>query len=230
MKKILVIFALLAFTLVGCKDDDDSTGPSGEAISFPLAVGNYWNFNEYEYDADTDTQGDLVGTYRIDIVGNTTYKGKDAYQVVQSAEFESDTSYIAMEDGVLYTGGETYGTQADLVPDWIKLYDPNSTSWVTMDIDFSQDGISTKLKGNASNEGETTVSIGGESRSAVRIKQTIEMESSFTIAGQTQTQKQTIIQDYLFVNGIGFYQITSISDNILIDDSIEILVDYDVSN
>lgn len=204
MKKIIVLFTLLTFALVGCKDDNDSTGPSSNTGLIPLEVGNWWEYERYIYETSTEEQGDKQGSTRLDVIAKTTFLGKDAYQIIESSELASDTSYMAIEDGALYLGGHIIEIQPELAPYWVKVYDPDSTSWVSMDIEFSYYDDLIKFIGNATNEGEATVSIDGNNQKAVKIEQTTIIETTTSYNGQTQTQKYTITQEYLLVIGYWF--------------------------
>lgn len=230
MKKLLMLFVLLAFTLVGCKDDDDSTGPSGNTEIMPLAIGNWWEYDEYEYDANTDEHSNLQGSYKIEIVGKTTFEGKEAYEIKETSGEEVENSYITVEGGNIYVGGAELEDLEGIVPSWIKLYDSEENSWVNYDIDTELDGTEFKIKNTANNEGTTSVSLNSKSYEAIKIRHTIEAETTFSIGGQTLIKKTTIVSNYLIIRGIGMYKITSNYNDADFTNTAEILVDYDVSN
>ena len=227
MKKLITLIAILTIALVSCSDDDSITNPSGSEL-LPLAVGNWWDYEVFEYDADTETQGTKESEYRIEVVGQTEFEGRQAYELNQIRNGETETIYYSLEDNNIYLGGVEFGESVSV--EWYKLYDSRAKEWETLNFEFNLFGTESKIKGTGSYEGEIDVSIGGQIYEGILIKQTIVSESKITFEGQTEETKSTIVGYYQIVKGIGIFQITSIYDDEFSIDEIEILSDYDVSN
>ena len=233
MKKLLLLITIMSFILISCKDDKNTTGPSGESVTFPLAVGNWWEYNEYEYDASTGTQGMLLSSYRLEVVEKTTFKGKEAYRVESNTDDdEFDGSYLSNEGGNLWVGGLTIeDDEFGLTPDWIKFYDAGSNTWEVMKVEFSQEGTEFKLIGTGSYQGETTISYRGKSYTGIKFRNVLKTDVSFNLFGEQITQSSTTTSDYILVDGMGLYKITTMNEEVDEEDpnTVEVLMDFMVN-
>jgi hypothetical protein len=221
---------------MGCRDDeadndDNTTGPSVETMSFPLAVGNWWTYNEYSYDAETETQGELTTFYKLEVVEKTNFKGKEAYKIESNIEDNLNGSYLSNEDGNFWVGGLTIEyDEFGLTPDWLKFYDAGSRTWEVMKIEFSQNGSELNIVGTGSYQGETSVIIKGQSYNGIKFRIVLKSDVSFNQFGEQITKSTSVTSDYIFVDGVGLYKIKTVNEGDDDEpDTVEILTNFMVN-
>lgn len=241
MKKLFLLFAFISLALIGCSDDeknndDNTTGPSDETMSFPLAIGNWWTYNEYSYDAETETQGELLGTSKIEIVEKTTFKGKTAYLIETDADDEFNNSYFSNEDNNIWVGGLSFeDDEFDLAPDWMLFFDSDSDTWEVMNVDFtngdSEEEVSIKITGTGTKMGETSATMNGNSYDGIMFRHVLNSTFTFTIFGEKVTETSTTTSDYILLDGVGLYKITTVNENVDEEDpnTVEVLTDFMVN-
>ncbi|MFN3195932.1 MAG: hypothetical protein ACE364_08290 [Chlorobiota bacterium] len=239
MKKLFLLFAFVSLALIGCSDDDsddNTTGPSDESISFPLAVGNWWTYNEYSYDAETETQGELLSSSKIEIVEKTTFKGKTAYLVETDEDDEFNGSYFSNENNDIWIGGLSFeDDEFGIAPDWMHFYDSDSDTWEVMNVDFtngdSEEEISIKIIGTGTKMGETSATINGKSYDGIKFRHVLSSSFTFTIFGEKINETTTTTSDYILLDGVGLYKITTVNEDVDEEDpnTVEVLTDFMVN-
>lgn len=101
MKKwIIAVLVISVIAIVGCgkEESDEGGGGSGATISnpFPMGVGNWWAYMEYETTTKPDTTHDTTK-----IIGTADVNGKHTYVMINT-ENPNDTSYLYEENGYIH--------------------------------------------------------------------------------------------------------------------------------
>ena len=227
MKKIKILIAIIFISLLGCSDDSGINNPISSDL-LPLAVGNWWEYEVFEYDVETETQGTKESEYRIEVIGKTVFEGREAFELNQIRNNETETIFYSLEDNNIYLGGVDFGEEISIK--WYKLYDSRTWEWEVLDVEFNFLGTETRIRGTGSYEGDIEVTIGGQIYNGLLVKQTLVSESRYTIEGQTQESKSTDVIYFQILKGIGIFQVTSVYEDEFSIDEIEILKEYNVSN
>ncbi len=95
MRKLLVIGGIGALLLAGCggSEEEGEGGGGGATQIWPLAVGNWWAYQDVNDTSNIDT------TF---IVGDTVYNGHEGYTAVIQGDSASDTAVVYYADGYLW--------------------------------------------------------------------------------------------------------------------------------
>ncbi len=145
-KKIIMyktcIFALISIFVgsmfIGCSDNPTDNKEPPDSVIIPLAVGNYWTFEDISFNASGDTTGVDTTTLSIDssaaISGRTVY-----YWRWDIAEYENYADLMAnIDDGLYRFGTASSGVIEADEAELILIY-PGSTgdTFIAFEEDFT---------------------------------------------------------------------------------------------
>jgi len=118
-----LISILVGSMFIGCSDDPADNSEPPDSVILPLAVGNYWTFEDISFNASGDTTGVDTTTLSIDstavISGRTVY-----YWRWDIASYENYADLMANIDDGLYRFGTASSGEIDEAeePELILIY------------------------------------------------------------------------------------------------------------
>ncbi len=148
MRKLLIAGVGLAL-LAGCGGGEEGGGEAATQI-WPLAVGNWWAYQDIEDTTQIDTTV---------IVGDTVYNGHEAFLAVVQSDTVKDTTILYYADGYLWMVMEV---QMDTTVDtmemaWLKEQLEVGDQWTVFEgvdtTDFGQGPVEVRLLITAKVEG-----------------------------------------------------------------------------
>ncbi len=250
MKRIenIIVLLVLVMLLGACKDDDSSTNPSDESLSFPLAEGNYWMYEVYEIDANESKVGEKTGTNKMIIGKAVTIDGRAGFgfseestSVDEDEEDEVNFTAISSDDEGLYIYfsnlTEEEGNPLEgLTPGWTKLIDFKNQTWEALNFPIDEKTDTTALVGFfkmiGSKVGNVEVSYKGKTYDAVKFKTTTILDLAFTADEVTIDFEGEEDSYYVLISGVGIFETKSIEtdeETELKGGTIDILVDHNLN-
>lgn len=176
MKKLINVFALITMlsAIVSCSNSNEPSESENGEKYFPLAVGNIWNYEHYEYNEDGETKEvrqfyqEVVNKYQVEYKGQivTVFKIKDSMG-------EWADRFYANINGDIYM---VY---------YKEDYLPSAIFDVDLYLYFSGDG---KKAGEGAVSEKVMIQFEGEQKEAIKV---------------TRGVDPNLAQNY-FVEGIGF--------------------------
>lgn len=136
--KFILSFAAMVVVLWSCKDNTTNP-PASTKNYYPMTVGNYWVYQDYE----TDSLGNIIqNKMSIDstyISGQTTKLGKQAYVFVTTTNDTAPSeNYFYKDAAKLYTFSNFINSDAtsnffNISDRWVLLADDNGSQWTVFD-------------------------------------------------------------------------------------------------
>jgi hypothetical protein len=205
MKKLFLLFAFISLTLMGCSDD--SLSNTENSIYLPLSIGNWWEYDVYEINADNTRN--KINSYKFEVVNEETEGNMKVYRL---AKFENNeligAELISVKDGNLYYS--VYQIGAESYVEQFKFYDSDSEKWdIYYDKHEFNDGYYL-YEITGSNEGEISVSIGGEDFDGILIKNTLNYKSEYNNGENIKKHETTETYYYQLIEGVGIFQFETI--------------------
>lgn len=235
MKKILLLLAVISpLAFMSCSED--VTAPS-KGTYLPANKGTWWIMEDYA----TDSLGNKEGSPSTSTitVGNTfDLNGKKAIEYINtSQDVPNDTTLYATEGQIVYIDGTQFnqvgeffsavlggGTAPDINLNltWVKIADPNTTSWEVAKVQIPETDVSDVIGGgagikaylngeirvNGSQAGTEQITIKGKTYTASVFNMNIEfagkVNTTIIFAKVDLASISVLIgQKFYFVEGIG---------------------------
>ncbi len=232
MKKLVLYFTatLMVAFLSSCSDDSTTSPSTDSGTGMPLAVGNTWEYQTYNTDANGNTTGAALDNYSLSIIGKGTIAGKDAYLLTDNSDESLDTTYIYTDENGIYgyNEPEEIGDQGI----WIKTIDFKNTKWdiFKFNIDEEDEEEGTSTKGVSGMKGEriasSKVTYKGKSYDVQNYINIMYSDVVITYLDEnddlvTETQSESDTTQISFIPGLGIYSSTS-TEFIFTNEGIEI--------
>ena len=138
MKRLLRSCPLLVLTtlIVSCGDDDGGTGPgsgSGSPVTFPLAVGNRWIYQE-----NSTLRGGTADTSTI--TGTEIFRG-EPYFVMDESDPDDDGVLLrqAGQDFLVVFRDSSFSRGGDPTDEWLDRQFSATLPWKFADFDAAED-------------------------------------------------------------------------------------------
>ncbi len=224
MKK-LVLFITAVFMvafLSSCSDDTTTTPSTDNGTGMPLAVGNTWEYETYNTDANGNTTGSALDNYSLSIIGKGTIAGKEAFLLTDDSGESLDTTYIYTDENGIY--GYNEPEEIGDLSIWIKTIDFKNTKWdiFKVNIDEEDEEEGTSSKGVAGMKGEritsSKVTYKGKSYDVQNYLNIIYSDLVNTYLDEndelvTDTQFESDTTQISFIPGLGVYSSTNLEYN-----------------
>ena len=127
LRSKISIIVIMLLVLASCSED--TTEPTDEKDYFPLSKGNYWIYNVYELDANSNPI-DLIGTDSIIVSAITEINDKNGYELlVFRNKVIFDTLYYYTKDNSIY---QYLDESTDSIPglsEWFEIINTGGDTW-----------------------------------------------------------------------------------------------------
>jgi len=103
LRGVLVVFVVSLILVSSCKKSEETTGPTPSGDLFPLKLGNYAAYNEWDLDANNSKVAASDHRFSMTVGFQTTIQGLSAYALIDStfnpdgSLDEVDTVYVRKE-------------------------------------------------------------------------------------------------------------------------------------
>ena len=228
MKTTLKILLLFSILLISCKDEEnpiDNSVNEDSSFSFPLAVGNWWEYDVFEL-----AQGrPNIGSKRLEVIEKTYFQGKEAYKVKQTSVKRNEEIYFSVSDSNIYHGGGNIGGGNVPYPNWIKLYDPDTTDWTNFDITYQMSSYSkTRIISTSKYSTMPDFNFNGVKHIAISVQHKIEniQTGKVNCVGQDYEFRSEINYYYVIVDKVGIIETSTYYDNEKTNNTKEELKEY----